>query len=499
MKHSNCLWVACIFFVIISASLFALPQAKGQVDNLALESEEHWETYQVGGTCISGAHNLFVGDIDQDNKAEIITGGSSYSMLPNGTTTSREAPLRIWNFNGQNFTIEYTQNWPGSINCVFASDVDGDGKQELMISGSIWNETGTFLSLKVCNFNGSILSLKASVEGVSISDISAKDLDQDGINEILTVGRTNFTGQYLGAKLSIWRLQENALILKASVQWCTSNLTSASSVLADDLNNDGQIEIITAGYAYPLTNSSGQLRVWQFKENTLTLKASEEWQLKKDVYALTIAGGVQGNTMVNSLKLGDLDKDGAKEIVTGGFAYDGENINAQLRIWNWTSQNLTLETSKEWVTDYLTEIKSLALNDVDSDSHVEIVTSGVLGAKGSFAITAATPERAQLRVWSWDSKALTLENGKDWTIDEGACAWNVATGDADKDGAVEIVTVGCTYFSNLCDPDMRIWSTPNQTSFPVAYSVLAAGAVIIAATAGMLLLTKRRRRQEHST
>jgi hypothetical protein len=35
-------------------------------------------------------------------------------------------------------------------------------------------------------------------------------------------------------------------------------------------------------------------------------------------YALNIAGGVQGNTMVNNVKVGDVDGDGAPEIITGG-------------------------------------------------------------------------------------------------------------------------------------------------------------------------------------
>ncbi len=494
MSRKNYTWVICFCFLFISASLLAQQQVKGQSDDFVLEAEKHWDTYRVGGTCIAGTHNVFVGDIDNDNEIEIVTGGSTYNMLPDGTTAPREAPLRIWNWDNQKLTLEYEQNWPGNINCVYANDVEEDGKVELIISGNIRNDTGTFSSLKVCNWDGKSLSLKASVEGASTSDVFVKDLDSDGLKEILTVGRFNVTGQYVGAKLSIWDLKDNNLVLKDSEVWWLSNVTSASSVYAEDLNNDGKVEIITAGYVYHLSNSSGQLRVWQYEEKGLTLKASQEWKLKEDVYALTIAGGIQGNTIVNNLKVGDVDGDGTMEIVTGGFAFDGENINAQLRIWNWNGELLSSETSKEWVTDYLTEIKSISLSDVDGDSQIEIVTSGVVGAKGGFANSATTPELAQLRVWSWDGKTLTLENSKDWTIDEGACAWNLATGDIDKDDVVEIVTLGCTYFSNLCDPDMRIWSIPSEESFSINYLVLATIVVIIVASAGLLLLVKKWRR-----
>ena len=492
MSRKNYVWILCICFVFISVSLLVEQTVKGQSDDFVLEAEKHWETYRIGGTCISGAHNVFVGDIDKDNEVEIVTGGSTYDMLSNGTTAPREAPLRIWTWNSQSIMLEYEQNWSGTINCVYANDIDEDGKIELMISGTIRNQTGTFSSLKVCNYDGSSLSIKARVESISTSDVFVKDVDKDGVNEILSVGRFNVSGQYAGAKLNVWNLKENQLILKDSVEWCLSNVTSATSVYADDLDGDGKVEIITSGYAYFLKNSSGQLRIWQYDDVGLALKSSMEWQLKQDVYALTIAGGVQGNTMINSLKTADLNGDGTVEIVTGGFAYDGENINAQLRVWNWNGEALSLEISKEWVTDYLTEIKSLSLNDVDGDSKIEIITSGVVGTKGSFANTATEPERAELTVWNWDGAILTLKYSNDWTIDEGAFGWNLATGDVDKDGQVEIVTLGCTYFSNLCDPDMRIWSIQSSAGFPILYVAVAA-AFIIAIMAGVLLFMMKRK------
>jgi hypothetical protein len=127
---------------------------------------------------------------------------------------------------------------------------------------------------------------------------------------------------------------------------------------------------------------------------------------------------------------------------------------------------------------------------------VEIVTSGVTAAQGSFAKNATDKEMAQLRVWSWDGKTLTLKQSQDWTIGEGVCAWNVATGDLDKDGTVEIVTVGCMYASNLCDPDMRIWSITkgfSSSAFPfsVEFVIGTVASVATIALAGVYLLAER--------
>jgi hypothetical protein len=484
------------FFTIIIISCLLIQQVSyARSDSLILKAQQHWDTYGEGATCIAGSHNLFLKNIDGDAHAEIITGGSSYRSNSDGSTTAREAPLRIWNWNGEDLMLKAKHNWPGNINCVFAADVDGDGQVELVTSGSIRNDSGVYSSLRVWSWDGGSLSLRASIEGVSTSAIFVSDLDGDGIPEIITVGRFSSAGQY-GAKLNVYRLEETGLEVQASVQWCASdsNVTSVSSVFAHDLNNDGRVEIVTGGYAYDLKNSSGQLRVWHYDANVLTLRSSEEWRLVEGVYGLTIAGGVQGNTVVNHVKVGDLNGDGFAEIVTGGFAFDGENINAQLRIWSWNGESLLLEASEEWATDYLTEVKCVSLGDVDGDSNLEIVTSGGVGAAESFANNASVPNHAQLRVWDWDGSELTLKCSEEWTIGDGVFAWNVATSDLDGDGVVEIVTVGCMGMGVLCDPDMRVWALQSVDTEQVFLGIILAGIVVIVLVFAVLFFVLRKRR-----
>ena len=170
--------------------------------------------------------------------------------------------------------------------------------------------------------------------------------------------------------------------------------------------------------------------------------------------------------MVSNLKVGDVDDDGVPEIVTGGFSYDGEKVNAELTIWSWDSQTLTFETNQTWQSRDITEVKSMSLNDVDGDGSLDIVNSGFIGAYGGWGNETKPPEQAQLRVWSWNGETMTLKIGNDWDIGEGVTAWNVGTGDIDNDGTVEIVTVGCMYISNLCDPDLRIWSIAFDNTAP---------------------------------
>ena len=155
--------------------VFCLPLTgitKGQSDGLVLEWEQHWETYGVGGTCIYGTHNFFVDDVDSDGVIELITGGFMYRM-ENGTRLTAEAPLRIWNWKDEVFTLEKSHNWAGSIRSIYAGDLDSDGLTEIITGGRITNNTGSYASLRIWNYHGEILSLKGNYEGISASSITS--------------------------------------------------------------------------------------------------------------------------------------------------------------------------------------------------------------------------------------------------------------------------------------------------------------------------------------
>ena len=473
MKHQ-------ILILIILLSLLSLPlgrAANAENDGLSLEAEQNWDTYMVGGTCISGTHNIFVADIDRDGVKEIMTGGSSYNII-NGSRTISQAPLKVWTWNTQNITLKASTNWYGTISCLYAADVDSDGKVDILTGGSFRNETGNSTSsLRAWNLNNQLLSLKAHYEGVPVTSIFVSDVDLDGTFEILTIGRlaTN------SSELCLWHIQGNNLTLYQRLSLTPANVTRANSVYASDLDNDGNVEIMVGGYSDTLSNSKGLLSIWQWKGQEFTLKANKTWQLCTGT-AKTIAGGIQGNTAVNNVKVGDLDGDGIKEVVTGGFAYDGANVSAQIKVWCWDGSNLTEKASQEWATDYLTEAKCISLNDVNGDGKLDIVQSGITAAEGSFKNTEAPHDRGQLRVWSYNGTDLTLTASKDWTFDEGTCAWNVANGDVDNDGVTEIITVGCTALNTLCDPDMRIWSLPIKVNAYPNYLIYYALAAVLLVT-----------------
>ena len=483
--------IMLVSFLLLLLSPFMGATASSQSEDLTLEAEQNWDTYGVGGTCVYGTHNIFVADLDGDGSMEIVTGGFTYNTV-NGSRTTSEAPLKVWSWNGQNMTLKASTKWIGTIVCLYAADLDADNVAEIITAGSSRNETGNSTSsLRIWQMTNGELTLRAHRDGTSVNSIFVSDADNDGVSEILTVGRVR-TNNLTISQLCLWNFKDNNLTIDKNVSLEAANVTSANSVFASDLDNNGDQEIVIGGYSDNLTNSKGQLSIWQRSGQTFTLKANQTWQLGAGT-AKTIAGGTQGNTAVNNVKAADLDGDGYKEIVTGGFAYDGEKVNAQVKVWRWDGNALTEKASQEWATDYLTEAKCIALNDVDGDGKTEIVQSGITAAQDSFKNSEAIHDRGQLRVWGWDGTALTLKQSKDWTFDDGACAWNVASGDVDNDGVVEIITVGCTALGSLCDPDMRIWSLPSANTFP-SYLPYAVAAILLGTGISMIyfLIIKKR-------
>jgi len=480
-----------IFFLIcLLLSPVLVTVSYAQADGIILKAQQPWETYGVGSTCISGSSNLFVADIDADGVIEIITGGSMYQIV-NGSRGVGQAPLMIWNWNGEAIALELSYKWPGSIRGIYAADLNGDGQVELITAGTFRNETGSYNTIRIWHWNNKDLELIASYDGKAVSAFFVNDLDKDGIPELLTVGRL-IKDNKTTAQLNLWHFSDKLYVVGTLDLDC-ANVTNANSVYASDLDNNGKIEIAIGGYSDTLNNSKGQVTVWHWEEGMFTLKANKEWQIGGEGYALTIAGGVQGNTIVNNIKAGDLDNDGNDELVVGGFAWDGKFVKAQIKVFSWDNSNLFELDNQEWDSDYLTEVKCLSLFDVNSDGRIEVISSGTIAAAGSFKNESSTPDRGQLRIWVWNGEKLILELDEVWTLEDGACAWNVAAFNLDNEGKPQMVTVGCVGINNLCDPNMRIWEVPQASGISTSLILLLIGLLVAALVVlSLFFLAKKR-------
>jgi len=496
----------CRLFLFVSLSLLLTfsqlinLETRAQQASLTVEKEQNWKTYETGSTCILGTGNVFLKDVDGDGVCEIITGGAP-------------GQLRIWSWNGQDLILEKSYEWQTTflgavVLGVYAIDADNDGVTEIITAGVDRNDTRSYAQLGIWRWNGNNLTLEKAQEWCTVEDsarsvfflgwensamsVCAADVDGDRESEIITGGRA-YDGTRFNAQLRVWSWDNHSLTLEMSREWCAAKEALVLSACTSDVDCDGITEILTSGFDNNAENSTGQLSIWRWDGQTLTLEKNQRWQTVEGT-ALSMFGNVMGNTVANTIKTGDVNGDGVPKIVTAGFAYDGNLANGQLRIWSWDGETLTLEKSEEWFTANTTEVKSLSIDDVDGDGEQEIVTSGVYWN--------GTHSLAQLRVWTWDGMTLALENNQDWISGLGTNPWNTATGDIDKDGIKEIITVGCTHTditSQTCDGHLRIWSISSKLVPPPNEIYLTVASVAIITTFAGTYLYMRRKRNLHQS
>jgi outer membrane protein assembly factor BamB len=137
-----------------------------------------------------------------------------------------------------------------------------------------------------------------------------------------------------------------------------------------------------------------------------------------------------GNTVINSVVSGDVDGDGFKEIVTGGYYFDGVRTIAQLVEWNGATLAVDRLTAWYWIGN--TTINSIAIGDVDGDNQTEIVTGGFYN----------DGVRNIAQLIEWNGATLTVDRLTGWYWTGNTVINSVAIANVDGDAQVEIVTGG---------------------------------------------------------
>ena len=190
-------------------------------------------------------------------------------------------------------------------------------------------------------------------------NLAVADVDCDGVSEIITGGfsysMVNGTRASLGAPLRIWSWNGQNLALEKGENW-PGNI---GCVYAGDADGDGKVEILTAGGLSSNTGSVSSLRMWSWNGQSLVLRGSYP--------------GIS----VSSIFVDDVDKDNMPEILTVGRAYNASQPSAQLSVWRWDGETLSLKTSAEWsATSDIARANSVYAADLNKDGVIEIVTGG---------------------------------------------------------------------------------------------------------------------------
>ena len=350
---------------------------------LNLEHTENWTA-----TYWRSIRKVAIGDVDDDGVKEIVTVGYLFETTP---VWAYKGELAIWNWNETRLELEHVETWyytPTNQGVeaydVWIGDIDNDETNEMITCGWYWNPpVGYEAQLRIWNWNGTDIMLEHSEEweeAVQIIPVSlfAKDVDQDGVVEIITGGFKRNGSDYK-SQVRIWNWNGTTLTLEHNEEWgefTSTNSSTVNSVFAKDLNNDGMTEIITTGWKAP---HQAQLRIWNWNGTVFTLKHSEEWN-----YTTGVA--------VNRVYADDVNADGITELVSVGHMNNNTYYQGQLRTWQWNGTSLTLINDEEWGTQDIRCV-NVFVSDVDGDYLKEIITVGY--------VNDTTRWNGQLRICSF--------------------------------------------------------------------------------------------------
>ena len=375
-------------------------------------------------TSLTYLYSVAKGDVDGDGKTEIVTSGTY------NDGSRYNAQLCVW--NGATLSLENVKTWYWTsdtlISSVAVGNVDSDGNMEIVTGGYYYD--GTRRVAQLCVWDGATLALENVktwywTGDTGINSVAVGDVEGDSNNEIIT-GGSYWDGSRYNAQLCVWNGAN--LALENVKPWYWTSYTFINSVAVGNVDSDGNMEIVTGGTYWDGSRYNAQLCVWSGA--TLALENVKPWYWTSD-------------TKIYSVAVSDVDGDSIVEIVTGGPYFDGSRVNAQLCVWS--GATLALENVKPWYWTSDTDLNSVAVSDVDGDSIVEIVTGGLFN-DGSRV-------NAQLCVWS--GATLALENVKPWYWTDDTVISSVCVGDVDADGKTEIVTGGTyddgtRYCAQLC-------------------------------------------------
>jgi hypothetical protein len=166
---------------------------------------------------------------------------------------------------------EIDANWPGNKSCDVA-DVTGSGTDSVLLGTAMYSSTSSYFT--AYDFLSSTKQWSSpSVTGLPMA-VTHLDVNGDGIADLIGV---TYDGH-----LFAWDVHNQVLI------WSTSGIGYAVDVATDDLNGDGQKEIVVL--------SASQVAVFTFNGSTVTQTAS---------YSITSGA---------DLLVADTDGDGKAEI-----------------------------------------------------------------------------------------------------------------------------------------------------------------------------------------
>jgi 6-phosphogluconolactonase (cycloisomerase 2 family) len=307
-------------------------------------------------------------------------------------------------------------------------DFDADGDLDILLNGTV--DWPTYqLRVYKNNGNGTIDPVQIEVDGLNNGlgngEVQWGDYDVDGDLDILVAGRTGSTGE-----LRIYKNNGNGTISPTQIEVDgAGNGGYAGGTEWGDFDNDGDLDILISGF----DTSNNRLRIYKNNGNG-TIDPTEI-----DVDGATVGGS-------SRVRWGDFDGDGDLDFMTLGMTIYKNNGNGTM--------NATEYLFGGYVDSAL-NTGGLQWGDFDNDGDLDVLASGT------------TNDQGRLRVYKNNGNG-TL-NSSEVVVDGaagGLYLGDVAWGDYDNDGDIEIVASG--YSSGAAGPELRVYKNNGNATIDAA-------------------------------
>jgi hypothetical protein len=276
-----------------------------------------------------------------------------------------------------------------------------------------------------------------------VSSVAIGDVNNDGQNEIVTVGYCN-NGLLWKTELYV---RSATMGVIGYTSWSSVADTQINSVAIGDVNGVAGNEIVTAGSYFDGVRWNSQLIVWNGATANLQVLGYAAWNSV-------------GNTQIASVAIGDVNGVAGNEIVTGGAYFNG-NWFSQLIVWNGATANLQVLGYAAWNSVGNTQINSVAIGDVNGVAGNEVVTGGAYFNGNWFS---------QLIVWNAAIASPTVLAYTAWNSVGNTQINSVAIGDVNGVAGNEVVTAG-QYFDNVSwNAQLIVWNAAIASPSVLGYA-----------------------------
>jgi hypothetical protein len=395
-----------------------------------------WTKTDVGAsTDNEDIWSVAAADFDNDGDLDIVSGMRDVDGSDYGD-------LKVWENTLIHRNFEYELGWdnvgfPGTIYSVKEADLDNDGDLDL-VTGLISTSTHEVMVWENDGdpFGGSWTSQDVGAPNAHVYSVDVGDLDNDGDLDIVTASAAGARYEVI-----VWRNNGTPFANEWQPFDVIAPDVTVNSVVCSDLDNDGDLDLVT-GSDY----TTNEILAIENSGNPW----DESWA--------AVGVGNTGTYYVNSVAVDDLNNDGYPDIVSGSNSGIDEvrcwkNDGSPFLGGTWASRN---------IGDPTATVNVVAIADLDLDGYPDVVSGGNQASNHIVIYqNDGDPFDAD---WSSSLTAGFANGGTD-------NFYTVSVNDLDNDGDPDIVGGRGVYTTGY---ELHTW-TNDGTPFNDAWSKISTG------------------------